>query len=100
MKSSSRQEKSLPSHNKSIAVAILPKRDPNNSWASEKHPDTKNSFFWFTWNYFALKEKKNWIKFKFYPKFPASLRDLAVFFHIKLKPYWVKRSDKIPSEYH
>lgn len=58
MKSSSRQEKSSSSHNKSIAVAILPKRDPNNSWALEKHPDTKNSFFWFTWNYSALKKKK------------------------------------------
>lgn len=72
MKSSSRQEKSSSSHNKSIAVAILPKRDRNNSWALEKHPDTKNSFSSFTWNYFALKEKKkNRIKFKFYPKFPA-----------------------------
>lgn len=88
MKSSSRQEKSSSSHNESIAVAILPKRDPNNSWALEKHPDTKNSFFWFTWNYFALKEKKkkkNRIKFKFCPKFPASFRYLAIFFHTKLK---------------
>lgn len=100
MKSLWRQEKSSSPHNKSIAVAILPKSIPTIAGLEKSIPIQRihsSDLLETTW---PQKKKTKTTKPELnlnFTLFPASLGDLAVFFYIKT--LLGKKIRQISSEY-